>query len=73
MQVRAATGRKRASNHEVAMTIDTDYDEFVGSIDKKLELSNKVGIILPLSLCLYTTSMARAGGLRPAKHTRVLA
>ncbi|XP_070191859.1 dystroglycan 1-like [Littorina saxatilis] len=40
--IRKPKGRKSKVNHEVSMTIDTDYDAFVGSLDKKLELANKV-------------------------------
>lgn len=29
-------------NHELSMTIDTDYDEFMSSLDNRIELSNKV-------------------------------
>lgn len=32
-------------NHELSVTIDTDYDKFIGSLDKRIELSNKISRI----------------------------
>lgn len=32
-------------NHELSMTIDTDYNKFMKSLDKRIELSNKVSRI----------------------------
>ena len=40
--VRKPKGKKSRVNHELSMTIDTDYNEFMGSLDKKLDLANKV-------------------------------
>ncbi|XP_076447994.1 dystroglycan 1-like [Babylonia areolata] len=40
--VRKVKGRKSRVNHELSMTIDADYDEFVGSVEQQVDLASKV-------------------------------
>nr|KAG5705579.1 hypothetical protein BaRGS_034777 [Batillaria attramentaria] len=40
--VKNPSGRKGKVNHEVAMTIDTDYDKFVSNVSAKLDLAQKI-------------------------------
>ena len=42
IQIKRPKGRKSRVNHELSMTIDTDYDDFVASVDNKVDLANKV-------------------------------
>ena len=42
IQIKRPKGRKSLVNHELSMTIDTDYNEFMNSVDNKLDLANKV-------------------------------
>ncbi|KAL8592183.1 hypothetical protein ACOMHN_030858 [Nucella lapillus] len=45
VSVRRLKGKRSRVNHKMSMTIDTDYDAFVGSVDKKLDLANKVASV----------------------------
>ena len=59
--VRAAKGRKSRVNHQMSMTIDTDFDRFMASVQHKMDLAGKVRrVVLLLSKLLEWTNMERS-------------